>query len=131
MHAFKDQFPNKGKNATHSHPIILLMHPIFGYMISNVLLHLSSLHFPSQPVVLFLGQDLRQLVGIIQKQKTQKNPPKSALIITPYIRISVNTDFINALFALLHLSAGMKQPIKYVKSSHTKEKWIKVAICKW
>lgn len=31
---------------SYSHPIIPLMHPIFGYITSNVLFHLSSLHFP-------------------------------------------------------------------------------------
>lgn len=41
---------------THSHPIILLVPPIFGYMICNVLLHLSSLHFPNQPVVQLLAE---------------------------------------------------------------------------
>lgn len=58
----KTSFPTRERMlTTHSHPIILLMHPIFGYMISDVLLHLSSLHFPNQPAVLFLGPDLRQL----------------------------------------------------------------------
>lgn len=57
----KPSFPTRERMlTTHSHPIILLVHPIFGYMISNVLLHLSSLHFPNQPAVLFLGPDLRQ-----------------------------------------------------------------------
>lgn len=57
----KTSFPTRERMpTTHSHPVILLMPchiAIFGCMISNVLLHLSSLHFPNQPAVLFLGQD--------------------------------------------------------------------------
>lgn len=48
MHTIMFQSPNKGKNAGHLQhvdPIIVLMHPIFGYICSNVLFHLSSPHF--------------------------------------------------------------------------------------
>lgn len=48
MHTIMFQSPNKGKNAGHLQhvdPIIELMHPIFGYICSNVLFHLSSPHF--------------------------------------------------------------------------------------
>lgn len=54
MHTFMYLFPNKGKNAgAYSHPIIQLMHPIFGYIASKALFHLSSLHFPIQTTFSF------------------------------------------------------------------------------
>lgn len=65
--------------AAYSHPVIQLMHPIFGYITSNALFHLSSLHFPIQTTfpfsyhhAVFLNLYVRQSSGDYQNSLQPK-----------------------------------------------------------
>lgn len=63
----------------YGHPIIQFTHPIFGYICSNALFHLSSLHFPIQTFpfsshhTLFLNLYLRQSRGDYQNRLQPKS----------------------------------------------------------
>ena len=108
----------------HSRPIIRLMHPIFGYVISNVLLHLNSLHFPNQPVVLFLGPDLRQLSWTHWEKKPKpKNTPTS---FDNNTRLSL-TDLIHALVLLLTQPHQIWKKLTYPRQvnggCHLQDEW--------
>lgn len=56
MHTLMFYSPKKGKNAGQfcSHPIIQSVHPILGHISSNVVFHLSSLHFHIQNIIILM-----------------------------------------------------------------------------
>lgn len=95
MHTFKDQFPNKGKNANYSqssyYPINAPHFWVYDQRCAFTP-QFSPLSKSASGSILGSRPQTAELESLKKKKK-------SPLIITLYSQISVNTDFIHALFA--------------------------------
>lgn len=125
MHAFKDQFPNKGKNADYSQSSY---YPINALSYSHFWVYDQQCAFTPQFSPLsksasgsILGS--RFLTAALESLKKTKKKT-SPLTTTLCSWTSASTYFIQAFLLL-------KQSHQICNRSNATKKWIKVVICKW